>query len=352
VEQAPQVTEDRVTEGTDETRTCKHCWVHCPKRPSNEDRECKHCWEHCPSGRYSATSPTALELLPSFRRHLAAENKAPRTAQAYTEGVTRLHEYLVAQGMPTEVDKITREYVEGFLADQVTRLKASSARSRYASIRQFFRWLVEEGEIGESPLARMRPPAVPETPVPILTEDELRALLKAPAKDASFYGRRDEAVLRVFVDTGARLAEVAGLRVEDLDLDSGTVALLGKGRRVRYAPIGSKTVRALDRYLRLRSRHPDSMHPALWLGRAGPMTAFGLDELVKRRAKQAGVGHVHVHQLRHSAAHFLRLAGADDDSVMRLMGWRDRAMLHRYGSSAADERARATHRRLGLGDRL
>jgi site-specific recombinase XerD len=299
-----------------------------------------------------ATSPTPLELLPSFRRHLAAENKAPRTAQAYTEGVSRLHEYLTAQGMPTEVGSITREHVEAFLADQLARLKPSSARSRYASCRQFFRWLQDEGEIKESPMARMKPPAVPEQPVPILGEDELRALVKAAAKDTSFYGRRDEAIIRMFIDTGARLAEVAGLGTEDLNLDMGTVALMGKGRRVRHAPVGNRTVRSIDRYLRARARHEDSMHPALWLGRAGPMTAYGIMEAVKRRAAQAGIGHVHVHQLRHSAAHYLRLAGADDDSVMRLMGWRDRAMLHRYGSSAADERARATHRRLGLGDRL
>jgi site-specific recombinase XerD len=299
-----------------------------------------------------AAGPTALDLLPSFRRHLAAENKAPRTAQAYTEGVTRLHEFLIERGMPVQVAAITREHVESFVADQIARLKASSARARYASIRQFFRWLVEEGEITESPMARMRPPAVPERPVPVLTEDELRVLVKMAAKDPTFYGRRDEAIIRVFIDTGARLAEVAGLAVEDVKLDSGSIRYTGKGRRIRFNPIGNKTIRALDRYLRLRGRRPDGNLPNLWLGRAGPMTAYGIDEVVRRRAASAGIGPLHVHQLRHSAAHYLRLAGADDDSVMRLMGWRDRAMLHRYGSSAADERARATHRRLGLGDRL
>jgi site-specific recombinase XerD len=304
------------------------------------------------TGGTADLSPTALSLLPSFRRHLAAENKAPRTAQAYTEGVTRLHEFLVAAGMPTALERITREHVESFIADQLSRLKPASARSRYASIRQFFRWAVEEGEIRESPMARMRPPAVPEEPVPVLTEDQLRALLKAASRDTSFYGRRDEAVIRTFIDTGARLSEIAGLAVEDVDLDAGTVRLFGKGRRVRFNPIGGKTIRALDRYLRIRARRQDASDPALWLGRSGSMTAFGIDELIKRRATQAGIGHVHVHQLRHSAAHFLRLAGADDDSVMRLMGWRDRAMLHRYGSSAADERARATHARIRLGDRL
>jgi site-specific recombinase XerD len=128
------------------------------------------------------TSPTALELLPSFRRDLAAANKAPRTAQAHSEGVSRPHEYLVARGMPTAVDRITREHIEAFLADQLARLKPTSARSRYASIRQFFRWLVDQGEITESPMARMHPPAVPEQPVPILTEDELRALMEGGHK--------------------------------------------------------------------------------------------------------------------------------------------------------------------------
>jgi site-specific recombinase XerD len=300
----------------------------------------------------TATSPSLLELLPSFRRHLAAENKAPRTAQAYAEAVTRLHEYLMAQGMPIAVSAITREHVEAFLADQVERLKASSARSRYASVRQFFRWLVEEGEIPESPMARMRPPAVPEVPVPVLSEDELRALVKAAARDRSFYGRRDEAVIRLFLDTGGRLAEVAGLDVADVDLEMGTARMMTKGRRPRISPIGTKTVRALDRYLRVRQRHSHSRESGLWIGRAGPMTVYGIDELVRRRAREAGIGKVHVHQLRHSVAHYLRLAGADDDSVLRLMGWRDRSMLHRYGASAADERARATHRRLGLGDRF
>ncbi len=64
------------------------------------------------------------------------------------------------------------------MADQLDRLKASSARSRYASLRQFFRWCQDEGEIRESPMARMRPPAVPKQPVPVLAEEELRTLIR------------------------------------------------------------------------------------------------------------------------------------------------------------------------------
>jgi site-specific recombinase XerD len=167
------------------------------------------------------TSPTLLELLPSFRRHLAAENKAPRTLQAYGEAVTRLHDFLTATGMPTAVASITREHVESFMADQAARLRALSARSRYASLRQFFRWCQAEGEILESPMSRMHPPVVPERPVPVLGEEELRALVCTTERDSTFYGRRDAALLRIFIDSGARLAEVAALATDDVNLESG-----------------------------------------------------------------------------------------------------------------------------------
>jgi site-specific recombinase XerD len=300
-----------------------------------------------------STDPRLLDLVPSFTRHLRAENKAPRTIEAYVEAVRRLHEFLVDAGMPTVVRSITREHVESFVADQADRLAAASARTRYASLRQFFAWAEDEGEIERSPMSKMKPPKVPERPVPVLGMEQLRALVRVAERDTTFYGRRDAAILRVFVDSGARLAEVAGLRVADVDLESGTVRFVGKGRRVRINPIGSKTVRALDRYvIRARARHPDHASEGLWLGRQGEMTSYGVAEAVQRRALEAGIGRIHVHQLRHSAAHHLRLEGADDDAVLRLMGWRDRSMLHRYGSSAADERAAQAHRRLGLGDRL
>jgi site-specific recombinase XerD len=314
-------------------------------------------------GRVAAatTSPKLIDLLPSFQRHLRAENKSPRTIESYTEAVRRLHDFLTVRGMPVIIASITREHVEAFMEDQLSRLAASSARSRYASLRQFFRWVVEDGERPDSPMPP-RPPNVPEQPVPVLSEEELRALLRVADKDSSFYGRRDAAILRLFIDSGARLSEVANLTIDDVNLDAGTVRFLGKGGSIRINPLGSKSVRSLDRYLRVLWRYVPSGAAAqtstmveaspLWIGRSGRLTSYGIAEMVKRRAAQAGIGEIHVHQLRHSAAHYLRLAGADDDAVLRLMGWRDRSMLHRYGASAADERAREVHRRLSPGDRL
>jgi site-specific recombinase XerD len=299
-----------------------------------------------------STSPTLLELLPRFRRHLAAANKAPRTIESYAEAVEQLHRFLTASGMPVRAASITGEHLEAFLVDQLERLRPSSARIRHASVQQFWRWVATDGEIASSPMNGVPRPQVPEQPAPVLSEDELKALVRVAEADGDFLSRRDAAIIRLFADTGARLSEIAELDVRDVDVDGGTISVLGKGRRVRNLPIGSRSVRALDRYLAVRGRHPDHDLPRLWLGTQGPLAAYGISELVKRRAKQAGIGTIHVHQLRHSTAHFLRLNGMDDDSVKRLMGWRDRSMLHRYGASAADERAREAHRRLSPGDRL
>jgi site-specific recombinase XerD len=300
------------------------------------------------------TAPLLLDLIPSFTRHLRAENKSAKTIESYTEAVRRLHDFLAAQGMPLEVRSITTEHVEAFMADQLERLRPASARVRFASLRMFFGWLAsrDEREIERSPMDGLKPPKVPDVPVPVLSVESLRALLRSADTDTSFLGRRDAAMLRTFIDTGARLGSVAALRIDDIDLDAATVRFVVKGGHQRINPIGSKTVRAFDRYLRLRAQHRDADLPDLWLGRSGPMTSFGVAEAVKRRARDAGVGDIHAHQLRHSAAHHLRVAGADDDALLRLMGWKDRSMLHRYGASAGDERARQVHRRLGLGDRL
>jgi integrase len=79
-----------------------------------------------------------------------------------------------------------------------------------------------------------------------------------------------------------------------------------------------------------------------------PVTA----PLVRKRGAQAGIKGLHPHMFRHTFAYEWRMAGGDDDSLMRLVGWRSRQMLHRYGASAADARAGEAHQRLMPGDRF
>lgn len=291
------------------------------------------------------------ELLDSFELHLRAEKKSPRTVTNYLAAARLFDDFLATRAPRRHLLEAKRADVAAFIADQLERHSASTAATRFRCLQQVYRWFVEEDYLEGSPMERMTPPALDEKVVPILTEDQLRALLKA-CDGKGTDDLRDRAIVLFMVDTGARLGETVGLEVGDVDAKAQTAVVHGKGDRSRRVFFSASTAVALDRYLRARRRHDWARSPRLWLGVRGPLTDSGLTQMLRRRASQADIGHVHPHQLRHTWAHMMKSAGMADDEVMALGGWRTAQMLTRYGSSARAERARATYERIAPGDRL
>ncbi|WP_460358923.1 tyrosine-type recombinase/integrase [Mycobacterium sp. ZZG] len=299
--------------------------------------------------------PESLESLrASFNRSLRVEGKADRTLVLYGQSITYFSRWLESRGLSAQVDQLTRDNVLHWLDHLRGKNQTpGTIRTRWRGLRRFANWLLAEDIIDTDPLAGIVIDKPEPPPVPVLTDDDLAALLAA-CKGRGFRERRDEAIIRLLIDCGMRVSEVTGIDLVDLDLDAETVMITGKGSRVRNAYFGAKTGQALDRYLRERAKHRHVSNSALFLGERGRFTSDGVRERVKVRAEMAGLdpAAVHPHRFRHTNAHDFLLAGGQERDLKRLMGWRSDSMLERYGASAADHRAREAARRLKRGDRV
>jgi site-specific recombinase XerD len=211
---------------------------------------------------------------------------------------------------------------------------------------------VDEEEIDRTPMDRVRQPKTPRRLIPIVRTEETKRVLDACRATTKFAAIRDEAIVRMLANTGARLSEIANLLLGDIDLDRDVVSFHGKGSKDRQARLGPKTARALSRYLRERAKHRGADRPQLWLAVRGanPISANAMKLMLQRRGEHAGVPNLHAHRWRHTFAHEWKLAGGDSGDLMLLLGWASEEMAHHYGASAAAERAREIGVRLAIGE--
>jgi site-specific recombinase XerD len=284
--------------------------------------------------------------LDGWRLSLEAAGKSPRTVQSYTETVLQLADYLAAKGMPRAVENIRREHIEGWLRDlrEAGRSEATIAL-RYRSLRVFFHFLTDEEVIAASPMAKMHSPKVSVQPTAIPPLEDIKKLLATTA-GRDYEDRRDRAILLLMVDSGARLSEIANIKLADVTFVGSRpdlVEITGKGGSRRTLVIKPVVAQAIRAYLRLRQARHDARSEWLWLGR-GHLQAAGVAQMIGRRADEAGLSGIHPHVFRHAFAHAWLAAGNSESALMRVAGWKSRSMLARYGASLADERAREEHR--------
>lgn len=295
-------------------------------------------------------------LVPSWTIHLRSERKTDGTIATYLKGI---HPYL-AWCTLNDVAPLERGSLKLWTAELLEAgLTASTARTRMMPVRYFSKWLTEEGEIAVDPFLGMKPPQADEPIVPVLSEDQLRAMIKAcqpPADERtglrSLRHRRDEAIIRVMHETGIRAGECVKLEVGDVEVLTGSLVVRrGKGGKGRSLAFGADAAKALDRYLRVRRMHRLADSPALWLGDRGRGLAYnGLYWALGQRAEAAGIRDFHPHMLRHTQADRWLAAGGSETGLMANNGWSSPAMLSRYGRANREKRAQDEARRLNLGE--
>ncbi len=299
--------------------------------------------------------PDLTMLLPSWLLSLRSDRKSEQTVKTYHDGVRFYLTWCAEHGSPP----LDRASLRGWVTTLLDRGSApATARSRQLAVRRFTAWLAEEREIDADPFVGVKAPKLDTHVVEPLTEDELRRLLKAciPPRGATtaqaLRFRRDEAILRLMLETGARAGEVVAIDVADLDLMAGTAIIRkGKGGKGRSVPFGPHTATAIDRYLRLRVHHRLAASPQLWLGDRGKgFTYDALHKTLGERAKAAGIIGFHPHRMRHTAAHRWLAAGGSEGGLMAVAGWTRPDMLMRYTKAQASARAAAEARGLNLGE--
>jgi len=270
-----------------------------------------------------ARSPFLRSRITSFLSFCRLEKGlAGNSISAYASDLKQFSDFFEDPGDFPDGEALNR-YVEHLHA---SGLGARSVARRLATLRNFYSFLLREGEIESDPSDRLRSPKQWQTIPKFLNLEEINKIIDAPevSKPA---GLRDRAMVELLYASGLRVSELCQLGIGDLDLDFGVLRVTGKGNKQRLVPAGKAALLAVERYLAegrpklLRGRVSQFLFIT---ARGGPITRQGFWKLLRGHARKAGIfRNLTPHVLRHSFATHLLEGGADLRSVQAMLGHAD-----------------------------
>ncbi|MGD9842420.1 MAG: site-specific tyrosine recombinase XerD [Steroidobacteraceae bacterium] len=266
------------------------------------------------------------------------------TLSAYRADLVGLDRWL--QQHSSKIDTATRSDLLAFMAARVTAgARPRSTARQLSSFRRFYRYLLRDNVIVDDPTVQIAMPKIGRALPKSLTEEEVDALLEAPAtKDP--LGNRDRTMLEVLYATGLRVTELVNLKLSQVNLNQGVVRIIGKGDRERLIPLGEESVKWLTQFVKgarmdiLLERQSDYVFPTR---RGDHMTRQAFWHIIKRYALKGGIDKdLSPHTLRHAFATHLLNHGADLRVVQMLLGHSDLSTTQIY-THVARERMKELH---------
>ena len=273
--------------------------------------------------------------------HLRVERALSKnTLEAYARDLGRLAGHLPETILPAEIGP--GDLAELLVENVRTGFGARSSARQLSALRGFFKFLLKERTIVADPTSLIARPRLGRRLPKVVSFEEIERLLDAPRSDTD-RGIRDRAMIQLMYASGLRVSELVGLRLGDVDMQTGLVRALGKGGKRRLVPVGEAALAAITTYLRDVRPKRNSNHAALFLSpRGGPLTRQGFWKLLKRYAAIAGiVTPLSPHKLRHSFATHLLRNGADLRAVQAMLGHADLGTTEIYTRVAQDHVQRA-----------
>jgi len=217
----------------------------------------------------------------------------------------------------------------------------SAVRRKIAALRSFYRFLKAEGKRQDDPAVDLEPPGRDKLLPKVLKEREVERLLRTPAGwQTQWLNVRDRAIMELLYASGIRRAEVVSINLEDIDLSTRTIRVMGKGRKQRLVIINRTTAEALRAYLRVR---PRSSEAALFLGQSKHrLSTRHVWEIFNRIQRVSGVQtKASPHTLRHSFATHLLERGVDLITIQELLGHESVATTQIYTNVSLEHKKRA-----------
>jgi integrase/recombinase XerC len=284
-----------------------------------------------------------------FADHLRDERRvSPHTVSAYRRDLTQLEQFLYAElEREPRIGDVTQQVLRAWLGQLARDRVAASISRKLASLRTFYRFLEREGIVNKDPTALLGTPKLrrklPTFVSPSVAERVMQSPLEA-AQLREVEQLRDAALLELLYGSGLRVSELVGLDLDHLAFENQELRVLGKGRKERIVPLGSKAIAAVRAYLARRSElgHPrtGALDPrALLLGRRGKRLGVRwVQELVRRYgALAAGRADLHPHALRHSCATHMLEGGADLRAIQEMLGHSSLSTTQRYTHLSLDQ---------------